>query len=460
MIEKKEMKEISSSTKKKSFIIISISYILVFYYLNVKNSLIPQCDEPYHLNQTIYYRNNLFLAHTKSLTTFPGTFFLTQIYQRIINRGYINIKDKVLRKKYIDNLNYNEYLIFLFDGRIMAIFFSLLTLFILTYFKIKSIYFIFTIAFLPIRFIYCFLIYTENTSLLFLVIFYFFSNYKKTNQINLFIISSFMILMRQTNIIWINYLPLIEVFQLIYCINFDIKNQINKVLNIIKKFIYVLILDLIMIIFYFLNGKSFVLGSKIHHPLKFHSAQIIHFCFYFIVHFPFFNLKIFEMLTKIKNMKKIIKWIFFSSIIYIIFILSLFNNYKGCDSLRIEKHYNDYYYLIFFCNERNKNILLIYLSIIMGAIISDDFNLFFNSKIFSWFICSCLSSMCEVYVEVRYFLPCYILLMLIINDYNNENKGENFGYYFFNNPINIIFGISLDYILINNMIKSPNYKVY
>ena len=58
----------------------------------------------------------------------------------------------------------------------MAIFFSLLTLFILTYFKIKSIYFIFTIAFLPIRFIYCFLIYTENTSLLFLVIFYFFSN--------------------------------------------------------------------------------------------------------------------------------------------------------------------------------------------------------------------------------------------------------------------------------------------
>ena len=107
MIEKKEMKEVSSSTKKKSFIIISISYILVFYYLNVKNSLIPQCDEPYHLNQTIYYRNNLFLAHTKSLTTFPGTFFLTQIYQRIINRGYINIKDKVLRKKYIDNLNYN-----------------------------------------------------------------------------------------------------------------------------------------------------------------------------------------------------------------------------------------------------------------------------------------------------------------------------------------------------------------
>jgi hypothetical protein len=284
------MKEISPSTKKISFIIISISYILVFYYLNIKNSLIPQSDEPFHLNQTLYYRNNLFLAHARSLTTFPGTFFLTQIYQRIINRGYINIKDKVLRRKYIDNLNYNEYLIFLFDGRIMATFFSLLTLFILTYFKIKSIYFIFTIAFLPIRFIYCFLIYTENTSLLFLVIFYFFSNYKKTNQINLFIISLFMILMRQTNIIWINYLPLIEVFQLIYYINFDIKNQINKVLNIIKKFIYVLILDLMMIIFYFLNGKSFVLGCKKFHPLRFHSAQIIHFCFYFIFNFPFFIL--------------------------------------------------------------------------------------------------------------------------------------------------------------------------
>ena len=69
------MKEISPSTKKISFIIISISYILVFYYLNIKNSLIPQSDEPFHLNQTLYYRNNLFLAHARSLTTFPGTFF-------------------------------------------------------------------------------------------------------------------------------------------------------------------------------------------------------------------------------------------------------------------------------------------------------------------------------------------------------------------------------------------------
>jgi hypothetical protein len=68
--------------------------------------------------------------------------------------------------------------------------------------------------------------------------------------------------------------------------------------------------------------------------------------------------------------------------------------------------------------------------------------------------------MFETYVEVRYFLPCYLLLMLIINDFNNENKGENFGYYLFNNPINLIFGISLNYFLINNMIKSPNYKVY
>ena len=448
-------------SKQNSFIFISIIYIFIFYYLNISHNLKDQCDEHFHLRQTIYYRNNLYLYYTKHLTTFPGTFLVTQLYMRLLNKGYIGIKNKQLRKRYIDNeLTQEEFKNYLFDARIMAVFFSILSLFILSKIKTKSYYFLFTIAFLPIKFLYSFLIYTENTSLLFLIIYYYFTHYKTTNQLNLFFICFLMILMRQTNIIWTNYLPLIEVFQLIYHINLDIKNQFIKAMNILKKYIYVLILDIVMIIFYFLNEKSFVISSKKFHPLKLHIAQIIHFSFHFLFHFPCFHFKLFEMLKKVKNIKKMIKWILTSLLLYIIYQVSLNWNCKPCNNLLPERHYNDIYFGTIFCNKKYRNILIIYLSLIFGAFISDDFNLFNNAKIVSWLFCSALSCMFEGYVEVRYFLPCFIFLILIINDFNNEGKGENFGYYLYNNYINCIFSICEDYFLIKNLVTSPYYRVY
>ena len=458
MLKKKEELFIS---KKNSFIFISIIYIIIFYYLNIIHSLNDQCDEHFHLRQTIYYRNNIYYKYTKDLTTFPGTFFVTQLYMRVLNKGYIQIKNKIRRKNYIDNeLTSEEFKQYLFDARIMSVFYSILTLFIISKIKTKSYYFLLTIAFLPIKFLYSFLFYTENTSILFLVIYYYFTHYKKTNQIVLFFICLLMILMRQTNIIWINYLPLIKVFQLIYSIKFDIKTQFIQAINIVKKYIYVLILDISMIAFYFLNGMSFVISSKKFHPLKIHLTQIIHFSFHLVFHFPSFHLKLFEMLKQVKNIKKMIKWILTSLLLYIIYKGSLKRNCKPCHNLNPNQHYNDIYFGTIFCNKNYREILIIYLSIIFGAFISDDFNLFNNAKIVSWLICSALSCMLESYVEVRYFLPCYIFLILIINDFNNEEKGENFGYYLYNNYFNCIFSICEDYFLIKNLITSPYYRVY
>ncbi len=458
MLQKKE--ELFFS-KKNSFIFISIIYILIFYYLNVFHSLNDQCDEHFHLRQTIYYRNNLYYAYTKDLTTFPGTFFVTQLYMRLLNKGYIKIKNKIARRKYIDNeLTSKEFKQYLFDARVMAVFFSLLTIFILSKIKTKAYYFVLTFAFFPMKFLYSFLIYTENTSILFIVLYYYFTHYKKTNQIILFFICLLMILMRQTNIIWINYLPLIEVFQLIYYINLDIKKQFIQAMNILKKYIYVLILDLSMIIFFFLNKRSFVIKSKFAHPLKFHLAQIIHFSFHFLFHFPSFHLKLFEMLKQVKNIKKMIKWILTSILLYIIYKFSLKWNCKPCHHLLPKKHYNDIYFGTIFCNKNYREILFIYLSIIFGAFISDNFDLFNNAKIVSWVFCSGLSCCFETYVEPRYFFPCYFFLMLIINDYNNEGKGENFGYYLYNNYFNCIFSICEDYFLIKNLVTSPYYRVY
>ena len=119
-------------SKQNSFIFISIIYIFIFYYLNISNNLKDQCDEHFHLRQTIYYRNNLYLYYTKHLTTFPGTFLVTQLYMRLLNKGYIGIKNKQIRKRYINNeLTQEEFKNYLFDARIMAVFFSILSLFIL-----------------------------------------------------------------------------------------------------------------------------------------------------------------------------------------------------------------------------------------------------------------------------------------------------------------------------------------
>ena len=180
------MAKIQSETKI-ILIIIIIIYIILHFLTNSYSKLPNQSDEPYHLNQTLLYVNNYWKSYNKQLTTFPLTFILTSIYLKLRRHGIgINKKDitnKIYRK---------EYQIYLSDGRICSIILSLITIFIFSLMIKNNNLLLITFFTFPIKFIYSFLIYTENTSILFMILYYYFEEYKKiNNKLLLFLIGFF-----------------------------------------------------------------------------------------------------------------------------------------------------------------------------------------------------------------------------------------------------------------------------
>lgn len=123
------------------------------------------------------------------------------------------------------------------------------------------------------------------------------------------------------------------------------------------------------------------------------------------------------------------------------------------------KHYNRYYYLGIYYKFINRNCLLIYLSLLYGAYITDYIKIFKKSKFISWLICNILSFSIEGLVP-RYFINGIYILIFLINNEDNKER-EELSYYLFNNKINISFHIIQDIYMIYNLIaEKDNAYVY
>ena len=166
---------------KLILIIIIIIYKFLYYLTNSYSKVPAQSDEPFHLNQTLLYVNNYWKSYNKQLTTFPLTFIISCFYLKLKKHGIgINKKDitnKIYRK---------EYQIYLSDGRVCSIIISLITIFIFSLMIKNNNLLLITFFTFPIKFIYSFLIYTENTSILFMILYYYFEEYKKVNNKNFY----------------------------------------------------------------------------------------------------------------------------------------------------------------------------------------------------------------------------------------------------------------------------------
>ena len=123
------------------------------------------------------------------------------------------------------------------------------------------------------------------------------------------------------------------------------------------------------------------------------------------------------------------------------------------------KHYNRYYYLGIYYKFINRNCLLIYLSLLYGAYITDYIKIFKKPKFISWLICNILSFSIEGLVP-RYFINGIYILIFLINNEDNKER-EELSYYLFNNKINISFHIIQDIYMIYNLIaEKDNAYVY
>jgi alpha-1,2-glucosyltransferase len=289
------------------------------------------------------------------------------------------------------------------------------------------------IGFFPINFFYNFLFYTDTFSVFSLILFFYLNLYSSKNIFLRLLSGILCVLIRQNNIIWINLIPLNEVISFIQAFfnsNCNIKNLLKNAFTIIANNIHILIIDILFIIFIIYNNYSIVLGDKSHHNMVFHLAQMNHLLIFSLLFFPSIQLKTLRNLNKLlKSGKKTVRFILiFIVILSFVLICNRFS-YIHDFILSDNRHYIFYYFKKIYLKENIRYALLIYVSLVYSIIINDNLQLYKDNKIISWLICTMLSLIPAKLVEIRYFIPCYIIFIILIN-YNKDSFEDLHQYIF------------------------------
>ena len=389
-----------------------VSSILFNLYNNIEK-IEKYMDEEFHLDQTLSYYNNKFKYWNNKLTTFPGTFFLSSIFLKLFYLLQIPIN------------NNNSIKIV----RMFTIIISTISFILLGQFKKKNNIdnsliskLRLLIGFFPINFFYNFLYYTEAFSIFSLILFFYFNLYGPKNYILRFLSGILCVSMRQNNIVWVNLFLLNDSISLIQNLfnNKNIKKFFENISSTIIKNIDIIIIDILFIIFVIYNNFSIVLGDKSHHNIVFHLAQINHLLIFSLLFFPTFNLKVLRNLSKLLNSKKkaarfILIFLVILSFVLICNCFSFIHDFILSDN----RHYIFYYFRKIYLKDNLRYALLIYISLTYSIIINDNVVLLKDNKIISWLICSIICLAPAKLVEVRYFIPSYIILIILVN-YNKE----------------------------------------
>ncbi len=115
--------------------------------------------------------------------------------------------------------------------------------------------------------------------------------------------------MRQTNIAFINFIPLTRGLELLFSLtkeeNRNIKEFIKKAFNIFIDNFDIFISDILFIGFVYYN-EGFVLGDKSHHVAHINLNYIHHLLLHILMLFPLLNISIFNTIKKFfsENKKK------------------------------------------------------------------------------------------------------------------------------------------------------------
>jgi len=272
---------------KNDFILFFIIGLILFsgHYLLREQS--KYSDERPHSEQiSKLINNNIYLE--SSLTVIPGYHYIISMLCKIFNLKTLN-----------DMRMFTTILYFIF----------LIPIFYLSTHKniIKTLQFFF----LPIIFVFWFLVYTDLTSLLFILISCMFLKYKKYNFAGLFI--SLSLYIRQNNLFWMFYIMFvifihnnkrwfIEILDLLIQGNTKIFKTLWEYIKIMKVFF----IGILFFIIYFLYNGGIVLGSDVkNHPISFHFGNIWFFFFIlFLCFLPIMLYRINNVINYVKNNKK------------------------------------------------------------------------------------------------------------------------------------------------------------
>ena len=412
------------------FLIIVLINGFLYNLINNKEKIPIYMDEEFHLNQTLNYYFDNYNYWNSKLTTFPGTFFSAAAFLKFVY---------FFKKKY-EEYDYIKY------SRLFNILISSLSILLLGLYKSNSKKFLISISLLPINFFYNFLFYTDSFSSLSLI-YFFYVILNKSNNLLVLCTIFITILARQNNIIWVNLIPLSELIDNLLDKNIDLKKIIALPFQLINKYYPIVIADILFICFLILNNFSVVLGDKSHHSLCCHLAHINHFLFFTLLFYPSLNLKLFKFHKIIKSGKQLFKVLF--SFIILCIILFIFNKFSITHDFLLSdnRHFTFYYFRKIYFNLKLRYALIIYTSLIYSIFITENIEFLLNGKIIAYLICLFMTLVPTPLVEMRYYIPCFIIFLIIINSQinlmNDKEKIENFSNSFLN-WLNI-----LEYIFIN-----------
>ena len=431
----------------------TIFFSSYFYRLNIRRKSNWIVDEIFHIKQSIVYSKHYYKFYLKGLTTFPGPFLITGFFYKILG-----LSKNIENLKTILRISDDKLSPFVFYGRMIILIYFIFNSYLYSKFESKTTIFFMILTLMPVQFYFHLVLYTENFSILFFTLFLYYSIYYKSNK--LFIISLILdiltVLMRQTNIAFINFIPLTRGLELLFSLtkeeNRNIKEFIKKAFNILIDNFDIFISDILFIGFVYYN-EGFVLGDKSHHVAHINLNYIHHLLLHILMLFPLLNISIFNTIKKFfsENKKKII-------IRFIIIFIILFKILNYCNSKKVghlfnmnKRHFRKFYYTKYYRITKYKYISMYYLTFIFSFIFANNEGLLCEPSIISWFICSCLTIIPENFVTMRYIMPCIILLCLVLNDLNNKGKYENIFNLMFN-KFNFLYFIILDALVGDFMI--------
>lgn len=392
-------------------IIISIS-IASFIILKQVISNLPESymDEKFHINQTVNYYNGDIFNWDEKLTTFPLMFIITAILRRIF--WFFSLP--LLEYRYISYIMSCLLLIKVSQTSEMI-------------FNRSNFRFSLLIYLLPINFFYYFLFYTDTLSTYFVTSYFFYelflrNNLQKTRNFDYkrLLLMSLSILSRQNNIIWVNFFNLLEVI-----FSFP-QLTTSKVIEIIRKYKEIVIIDVLFILFLVFNNFSVVLGDASNHKLCFHLSQITHFICFLYIFFPSLILSMLDFyLNRLKRLKKQELTQFFQVFITCIIVLYISETYFLYSHSFIEsdnRHFSFYFFKKIIKNPvfnklRQAFLILILPQYVYDFIVNDSW---VNKKYFlSYYVCLVLILVPVQLFEFRYFaLP--LTLFIIISFYTNS----------------------------------------
>jgi hypothetical protein len=245
-----------------------------------------------------------------------------------------------------------------------------------------------------------------------------------------------------------------EILEKLIYFDFSLDYIWNSAKEGVSKYFGVISLDILFIIFLWKNNWSVVLGDKQSHNMVLHLAQINHFFIFFLVFFPYLNLKIFRLFDKdFYNKDNILNFLLFFIIIFSFMIFADKFSFTHDFILSDNRHYSFYYFKKIYNIKLLRFMIFIWTSVILSLIITDNEKLRKDPLIISSFICTFLILVPAKLFEFRYLSLCYVTMITIIHYYNNAKWPNIYSYMF--NYYNVVYMIIVNAITLIVFIFIP-----